>query len=484
MDNLVKDKYYHFIVDFEHFENSILAIERVAESALAKKEEYEKMQSIKDRLMCQMGSRLDLYDFIRDYKELTHMFFNDLVMKFKDGIRKKQLKEEANRKNGFKEKSKNIKCYHCQITGHVANKCIRKRQGMPQGDYSRKQIQIRENEVKRVKDDEEVFLTNSRVQGIRYPRICTPLFINGIKLNAILDGGSDINIINNKIVESIGLKVSNEIIEISTIAGVETVNKVEEPVMMQIRDKNRLTNERNLLYSEPTPNNYETGTFSLKTTKRQECNLILENFVEMSDHFKKELADNYGSIISKDAYDVGKGFGTARPQEYFPINPVPDYKIYSRNYPLPGEYETIQRMVKEGILIPTKTLEVCNHFLINKPNTSKKRLILDCRPINRATRKFWGENRRTTDLINSFRTLKYASCVDLKAGYYQINLAKEDIHKYNLKFMGQRFTFTKLPQGSMNAPIIYQQQMEDLLESLRLKIDNQKHSTLFIWMMY
>uniref|UniRef100_A0A0K0EPP4 RNA-directed DNA polymerase n=1 Tax=Strongyloides stercoralis TaxID=6248 RepID=A0A0K0EPP4_STRER len=480
---LSRTKYYQFRIDMKNFEESLREFAKAADIALKGRTDADKLESIRDRLLCQFGSRMDLYDYVNAYQGNSHSLILDLIIKYKDSLRRQKLANEFKLKNVVKKKLSNVKCYHCQI-----------KRGLPAGDYSRKFVKSDVKEETNVNVNE--CPKDSQIESdLRFPKIQAKVMVNGVATTALLDGGSDVNILNVDLVKEIGLQESCESIELKTIAGTEKAKLIECPVILQMKDKALITSQRNPLYSGPTPAtvklllgrpalatfgiiiDYESSTFSFKS-QCKDCHIVLKNKCVESSYFKSQLERKYPSLISKHAYDIGMGFATAPSQDFTCTNPVKDYKVFVRKYPLPGEKEIIQTMVKHGILIPTNAVEICNYYLIDKPNTSEKRFILDCRPVNNRTRKMWSENRKTTSLINQFHVFQFASCIDLRSGYNQVNLAKEDLHKYNLQFLHQRYTYTKLPQGSTNAPIIYQKLMEDLVTPIRQKFDDDLHAII------
>ncbi|KAG0440651.1 Retrovirus-related Pol polyprotein from transposon 17.6 [Dictyocoela muelleri] len=57
------------------------------------------------------------------------------------------------------------------------------------------------------------------------------------------------------------------------------------------------------------------------------------------------------------------------------------------------------------------------------------------------------------------------SLIDLKQGYYQINMAQEDIFKTGFKILNRKFVFNKMPFGLCNAPSTFQSAMNSLFKN-------------------
>uniref|UniRef100_A0A0K0E215 Peptidase A2 domain-containing protein n=1 Tax=Strongyloides stercoralis TaxID=6248 RepID=A0A0K0E215_STRER len=298
-DNVALDRYYHYVIDFNKFEESISTFEQVAERAL------------------------------------SNLSMNDK---------------------------------------------IRRLNGVPSEDYSKRPIKVEKKEDLVGKEKECNFNLNNKElevpSTVQFPKIQTVVLINRYSINALLDGGSDINILNKDVARTLNLYESDEGTNIKTIAGSEVMYQIKSPMSIQIKDRARITCSKNKLYSGPTPH----------STQLLLGRLALGMFGIVVDY-------------ESHAYDVGDGFAVAPPQEYMSINPIKDYKVYVRSAPLPGEKEVIQTMVDHGIVMPTTAVEICDHCLINKLHSKEKRFIIDRRPINHMTIKLWSENRKTTTLI-------------------------------------------------------------------------------------
>uniref|UniRef100_A0A0N5C4R2 CCHC-type domain-containing protein n=1 Tax=Strongyloides papillosus TaxID=174720 RepID=A0A0N5C4R2_STREA len=140
-DTLASDKYYKFKFDMKSFEESLLQFEHLAEIVLANYPEADKLNSIKDRLKCQLASYKDLYEYVRDFDGNPVTLFRDLIHRYEDEKIRRQTANAGkfSRYTSF-SRFKSIKCYHCQILGHTSDQCKRKKQGAPPGDYSRRPI--------------------------------------------------------------------------------------------------------------------------------------------------------------------------------------------------------------------------------------------------------------------------------------------------------------------------------------------------------
>ncbi|KAG0442454.1 Retrovirus-related Pol polyprotein from transposon [Dictyocoela muelleri] len=63
--------------------------------------------------------------------------------------------------------------------------------------------------------------------------------------------------------------------------------------------------------------------------------------------------------------------------------------------------------------------------------------------------------------------MKYLSSIDLNNGYYQINMAEDDVFRTGFKILKMRFVFKKMPFGLCNAPTTFQMAMNHMLKDIK-----------------
>lgn len=67
-------------------------------------------------------------------------------------------------------------------------------------------------------------------------------------------------------------------------------------------------------------------------------------------------------------------------------------------------------------------------------------------------------------IMESTQGKKYFTVIDLKYGYFQMKLEKEDRYKTAFYFENRLYQWKRMPQGYNNAPAIFQRTMDNLLE--------------------
>ena len=77
---------------------------------------------------------------------------------------------------------------------------------------------------------------------------------------------------------------------------------------------------------------------------------------------------------------------------------------------------------------------------------------------------------RIDDTIDALSRAKYFSTIDLKSGYYQIPVAKEDRPRTAFSFPeGSLWQFKRMPMGLSNSAPVFERLMEQVLTGLTWK---------------
>uniref|UniRef100_A0AAZ1XFP3 ribonuclease H n=1 Tax=Oreochromis aureus TaxID=47969 RepID=A0AAZ1XFP3_OREAU len=138
------------------------------------------------------------------------------------------------------------------------------------------------------------------------------------------------------------------------------------------------------------------------------------------------------------------------------------YRPVKPQYPLTTEAKAgikpvIADMEKAGILI--KTTEVtCNTpiFPVKKANTGKYRLVHDLRAINEVTAQIPPVVANPHTILNQvIPKEQWFSVIDLSNAFFSVPLHPDSQHLFGFTFEGQKYTYTRLPQGFQNSPTLY-----------------------------
>ena len=217
---------------------------------------------------------------------------------------------------------------------------------------------------------------------------------------------------------------------------------------------------------EPTP----------KTPSTEDAQLLEKVDITQSDLKEEQLQVGidlilrYQDIFSKGEDDVGH---TDRVQHRIDLTDDRPFKQRYRRIP-PSMYEEVRshlhHLLDMGIIRPSHSPYSSNVVLVKKKDGSL-RLCVDYRQLNKITKKDNYALPRIEDLLDCLSGSDFFSVVDMKSGYYQVDILSE--HKERTAFsVGPLgfYEYNRMPFGLTNSPATYQRLMEDCLADLNLKV--------------
>ncbi|KAG0437575.1 Retrovirus-related Pol polyprotein from transposon opus [Dictyocoela muelleri] len=130
----------------------------------------------------------------------------------------------------------------------------------------------------------------------------------------------------------------------------------------------------------------------------------------------------------------------------------------------------INCLEKDGIVEKSNSLWL-NPVVLNRKKSGDLRFTLDLRRVNEIVRLDDFEIPNIQNIIRSLNGKRVFSLIDLKDGFFQVPLSKEDREKTSFLDSNYRLMqFTRMPQGFKNSPAIFQRGMNIILEELVGKI--------------
>ncbi|CAC5382458.1 unnamed protein product [Mytilus coruscus] len=183
---------------------------------------------------------------------------------------------------------------------------------------------------------------------------------------------------------------------------------------------------------------------------------------DQSEKFK-DLLMEYSNIFSKSSEDIGL---TDLVEHTINTGNHPPVRQRPRRIPLARmkDAETeIQKMVQQDIIEPSSSPWNSNFVLVKKSDGSW-RFCIDFRSVILLVLRPSYPLPRIDDTIDSLSGSKFFSTVDLKSGYYQIPVAKEDRPKTAFSFPGGGlWQFKRMPMGLCNSAPVFERLMETVL---------------------
>lgn len=185
--------------------------------------------------------------------------------------------------------------------------------------------------------------------------------------------------------------------------------------------------------------------------------------------YVKSILREYSHVFSTGPLDLGK---TNLVKHSIELEDHTPFKQPYRRVP-PGMYDEVRQHIKEmldaGVIRESNSNYSSNVVLCRKSDGSL-RFCLDMRMLNAKTRKDCYMLPRFDDIIDTLYGAKFFSKLDLRSGYWQVELEERDKHKTafsvgNLGF----FECNRMSFGLTNAPATFQRLMEKCMGEKHLR---------------
>ena len=176
----------------------------------------------------------------------------------------------------------------------------------------------------------------------------------------------------------------------------------------------------------------------------------------------------FSDVFSKDKNDLGR---TGLAKHKINVGNCPPIRQPTRVPPLAKREaaKAINKMSEQGIIDPSSSPWASPVVLVREKDGST-RFCVDYRKLNAVTKKDSYPLPRVDTSLQSLYGSLWFSTLDLKSGYWQVEMSVED--KKNTAFtMGQGlWQFVVLPFGLSNAPATFERLMELVLVGLPLTV--------------
>ena len=189
--------------------------------------------------------------------------------------------------------------------------------------------------------------------------------------------------------------------------------------------------------------------------------------LEQAEHFNA-LLDHYSCIFAESDLELGcanRVKCTIDTGNAAPIKQRP-YRTPFLQRPLVEDH--LAKMMSVDIIRPSTSPWASPIVIVDKKDKSK-RFCVDFRKVNFLTVPNSYPLPQIDDILASLGGAKYFSKMDLKSGYWQIQMDDESRPKTAFITHMGLFEFNKMPFGLCNAPSIFQDLMNNVLQGLLFK---------------
>jgi hypothetical protein len=149
-----------------------------------------------------------------------------------------------------------------------------------------------------------------------------------------------------------------------------------------------------------------------------------------NEHKKEveQLLKQYPQIIARDLTEIGRtsrmthhiDTGFAQPIRQYPYSLSPLHSKFLK--------EEIERMEKQGLIVPSKSPWTSPALVVGKAN-GKLRLVVDYRKLNKVTKPDTYPLPKISEMLDALANCAYFSTLDLTSGFWQVTMDPADQEK-------------------------------------------------------
>ncbi|UYV66887.1 hypothetical protein LAZ67_4003240, partial [Cordylochernes scorpioides] len=239
-----------------------------------------------------------------------------------------------------------------------------------------------------------------------------------------------------------------------------TQDKVEE----EIRMDNGTQKSRPLLYSDPAEVNLMEESEQKEHEEPQFQ--INENLAYKEKEQLKQVLERYEDLFSSGLGRSNLAKHRIDTEGAKPIKHKP-YRVSAKEREIIKEQ--IDEMLRDGIIRPSSSPWSFPVILVKKRD-GKYRFCVDYRKLNDVTVKDVYPIPRIDEVLDTLQGSKYFSAIDLKSGYWQVEVEEKDKEKTAFTTAHGLYEFNVMPFGLCNAPATFERNMENMLGNLRWQI--------------
>ncbi len=333
-------------------------------------------------------------------------------------------------------------CNNCKKVGHFSKVCRSSRKQM------RAVLQSDDDESDQ-RDDSDFFVGAINHETLQIDDVWKQnLYLHGKCVSFLLDTGSEVNILPNKIYQSLNIvdkTLDRSSTRLSGFFGGKATPLGQTRLICQVKDKTQTL--MFLILEQGSP-----------VLGKKACEAL-------------GLLQRVYSLISDDSVFEGPGCMQEHPAK---ITISKDATPYCVNAPrripiplLPQLKEELGKLETQGIVQRvTEPTDWCSPIVIAPKKNGSIRLCVDLRQLNKSVVRERFIIPTVEEVLGRISGAQIFSLLDAKHGFWQVPLAKESQRLTTFITPYGRFCFRRLPFGITSAPEIYQRIMCDLLSGL------------------
>ena len=178
------------------------------------------------------------------------------------------------------------------------------------------------------------------------------------------------------------------------------------------------------------------------------------------------LCSLYSDVIASNDENLGR---TSVLQHHINTGTSTPVRQAARRIPLPRRdtvRQLLDQMTSKGVISPSKSPWASPIVLVKKKDGTI-RFCIDYRKVNNLTVKDAYPLPRVDDTLDTLAGSVWFTTLDLKSGYWQVEVAQEDRAKTAFTTQEGLFEFNVMPFGLCNAPATFQRLMDSVLAGLQ-----------------
>ncbi|GFU16572.1 retrovirus-related Pol polyprotein from transposon 412 [Trichonephila clavipes] len=225
----------------------------------------------------------------------------------------------------------------------------------------------------------------------------------------------------------------------------------------------------------------KSSSLLLSNSPQQLTPDLLEN-AELSPEQKssaERLFQEFEDVFSRNSSDIGH---TTVTQHRIDTADHPPIKQHPRRLPFAKQEEvgTLLREMQENDIIEPSSSPWASPIVLVRKKDGSTRFCVDYRKLNDVTKKDSYPLPRIDDTLDTLSGHKWFSTLDLKSGYWQVEIHPEDREKTAFTSGQGLWQFKVMPFGLCNAPATFERLMETVLKE-GVRTDPEKVSAVKNW---